>query len=269
MSRNIRKIVFGIVLLTLLVSALGVAAQDALPDLGGRTITVAIENAYLPFNFRDPATGEGMGWDYDALNDICTRLNCAIEWVETSWDGMIAAVSQGQFDMAADGITITDERAQMVDFSQGYIRTAQVLLARAGEDRFTDSASFAADANLIVGTQINTTNYDTAIALVGDSRVQAFETFGVAVQALLAGDVDAVVMDDNASAGYIGTNPDALTIVGDPLTSEALGFIFPKGSDLVEPINAAIDAMRADGTLDALYTKWFVEFDPNSISGGS
>ncbi len=261
-----RFTLLGFLLVFLLSSALVVAAQDALPDLGGREITVAVENAYLPFNFRDPQTGEGRGWDYDAINEICTRLNCVPVYVETSWDGMIAAVSQGQFDMAADGITITAERAEIVDFSDGYIRTAQVILARTGEDRFTDGDTLAADTSLIIGSQIGTTNYDTAVDLVGQDRVQAFETFGVAVQALLAGDVDAVLMDDNAGAGYIGANPDAIVIIGGELTSEELGFIFPAGSDLVEPVNAALASMRDDGTLDTLYTRWFEEFDAATMS---
>src|SRR5690606_17267842 len=94
---------------------------SGLPDLGGREITVAVENAYLPFNYIDPSTGEPAGWDYDALNAICGLLNCQPTFVEAGWEGMIQAVADGQYDMAADGITINEERAQLVDFSDGYI----------------------------------------------------------------------------------------------------------------------------------------------------
>lgn len=81
---------------------------DALPDLEGRVITVAVENAYPPFNMLGE-DGQGMGWDYDTVNEICRRLNCTPEFVETAWEGMILSVSQGQFDMAGDGITITED----------------------------------------------------------------------------------------------------------------------------------------------------------------
>jgi len=81
----------------------------------------------------------------------------------------------------------------------------------------------------------------------------------------LVGDVDAVIMDDSAGLGYIGANPDALQVIGEPLTSEELGFIFPPGSDLVEPVNAALASMRDDGTLDALFQTWFVDFDPSTL----
>src|SRR5687768_163895 len=68
------------------------AAAGELPNLGGRTVTVAVENLYLPFNYIDPATGEGAGWDYDALTEICNRLNCVPEFQATGWEGMIIAV---------------------------------------------------------------------------------------------------------------------------------------------------------------------------------
>ncbi len=73
---------------------------------------MAVENAYLPFNYIDPTSGEAAGWDYDAVGEICNRLNCVPEFVATGWEGMIIAVSEGQFDMAADGITITDETSR-------------------------------------------------------------------------------------------------------------------------------------------------------------
>ncbi|MCZ7669008.1 MAG: transporter substrate-binding domain-containing protein [Chloroflexi bacterium] len=69
----------------------------ALPDLAGREITIAVENAYLPFNYIDPATGEPAGWDYTVWNEICRLLNCAPSYIEAGWEGMIQAVADGQF----------------------------------------------------------------------------------------------------------------------------------------------------------------------------
>lgn len=242
-----------------------------LPDLGGRVITVAIENAYPPFNFIDEATNEPIGWDYDALAEICARINCVPEFIETSWDGMIVAISNNEFDMAADGITITEERAEIVAFSRGYVSLEQVLLTRVGEDRFDSIDSFVATEDLTLGVQQGTTNYFTAIDLLGEDspRIILFDTFPFAVLALIAGDIDAVVMDNVAGQGYVGANPDAVTIVGDSITAqEELGFIFPLGSDLVDPVNAALDSMDADGTLLELNLKWFagVEEDATEMS---
>lgn len=232
--------------------------QFDLVDLGGQTISVAVENAYPPFNSIDPDTGDAVGWDYDTVDEICARLNCVPEYVETSWDGMLVAVGTGQFDVAADGITITAERDEVVDFSIGYIRVDQVLLVRVDEDRFTSADELAADTDLRVGSQTGTTNYDVAIALVGEDRVTSYDLFPVAVQALIAGDVDAVVMDNTAGIGYVGANPDKVRVITTPLQSDYLGFAFPDGSDLVAPFNAALCSMMMDGTLDLINAAWFV-----------
>jgi polar amino acid transport system substrate-binding protein len=229
----------------------------ALPDLGGRTVTVAVENAYLPFNYIDAETNEPAGWDYDAIDEMCRRLNCVPDYQTFAWEPMIQAVADGQFDMAADGITITDERAEVVDFSDGYINIEQRIMVRVDEDRFEDPEALAADESLTIGTQTGTTNYDVAVELVGEDRVVPFEQFGFAVQALISGDVDAVIMDESAGQGYVGENADAVKLVGPSLSSDQLGFIFPKGSDLVEPFNLVIAQMKADGTLQALGEKFF------------
>ena len=137
--------------------------SSTLPDLGGRVITIAIENAYLPFNFiLLDGSGEADGWDYDFINEACARLNCTPEWVEFSWDPMIAAVADGQFDMAADGITITEERAQVVAFSDSYVATEQRLLVRVDEDRFSGPEDFAANTDYLLSEQIGPTNYAVA-----------------------------------------------------------------------------------------------------------
>jgi len=95
-------------------------------------------------------------------------------------------------------------------------------------------------------------------------RIKLFENFGAAVQALIIGDVDMVLMDAASSRGYIGANPEELKLVGDPLGTEEFGFIFTPGSDLVGSFNAAIQTMIADGFLDHLNTRWFFLYDPTA-----
>lgn len=228
----------------------------ALPDLGGREVKIAVENAYPPFNYINPATGQGEGWDYEAWNEICRLLNCKPVYQEASWEGMIQAVANKQYDAAADGITITPERAQQVDFSDGYIQVSQRLLVRKGENRFKNMDDFV-KTDLKLGTQTGTTNYETAKGLLPETRLQAFEQFPFAVQALINGDVDAVIMDETAGQGYVGNNAGQLELIGDPIKSDQLGFIFPKGSDLVQPVNAALNEMRSNGKLDELAQKYF------------
>lgn len=228
----------------------------ALPDLGGREVKVAVENAYPPFNYINPSTNQGEGWDYEAWNEICRLLNCKPVFQEASWEGMIQAVANKQYDAAADGITITPERAQQVDFSDGYIQVDQRLLVKKGETRFKNMDDFV-KTDLKLGTQTGTTNYETAKGLLPETRIQAFEQFPFAVQALINGDVDAVIMDETAGQGYVGTSGEQLELIGEPIKSDQLGFIFPKGSDLVQPVNAALTEMRSNGKLDELAQKYF------------
>lgn len=241
---------------------------DTLPDLGGRTVAAVTENAYTPLNFVDPKSGKAVGWEYDAVNEICRRLNCQVNWSTTAWDTMISAVREGQFDVGMDGITINDERKTQVDFSDPYLRAQQFMLVRADEDRFATGEEFAANEDLLIGTQAGTTNFYTAVEMLGGDetspRIKLLDTFGAAVQALLNGDVDMVTMDASSIKGYIGANPDELKVVGDPLSSEDFGFIFKPGSDLVAPFNVALKTMLEDGYLDHLNTKWFFLYDPGA-----
>ena len=118
-------------------------AEGHLPDLAGREVVVVTENAYPPLQFVDPASGNAIGWEYDAMAEIAKRLNIAVSYEDISWDAMIPAVSEGQFDMGMTGITIRDDRAEVVDFSDAYMRSEMVMMVRGDEDRFSDAASFA------------------------------------------------------------------------------------------------------------------------------
>ncbi|MGA2975463.1 MAG: transporter substrate-binding domain-containing protein [Spirochaetia bacterium] len=253
-------------LFAVLITVSGFGQTKALPDLKGRTIRAVTGNDFTPLNFVDPKTGKAVGWEYDAVNEMGKRLNARIAWNVTSWDTMIQAIRDGQFDVGMDGITITDERKQQVAFSDTYMTSQQFMLVRRDESRFTGPKDFAADPKLLIGSQAGTTTFYTAVYDVLDGnesnpRIKLFETFGATVQALLAKDVDCVLMDAATGKGYIGANPDKLKIIGGPLSSEDYGFIFKLGSDLVAPFNAALKSMKDDGTLDKLTTKWFTEYN--------
>ena len=217
---------------------------------------MALENAFMPFNGIDSASGQAIGWDYDALREICARLNCQPVFVATPWQGMLRAVAAGTYDMGADGITITAERARLVDYSDAYMAVGERLAARQGEARFASLDDFAA-GDYRIGAQAGTTNHALAIELVGAERVAGFARFPDAMQALLDGQVDAVVVDEYAGQGYSGVHADSVDLLPGALTQGQLGFVFPPGSDLIEPVNMALDSMRTDGTLDEINARWF------------
>jgi polar amino acid transport system substrate-binding protein len=233
----------------------GGSGTAGLPDLKGTTITVAVENAYPPFNSIDQSTGKGIGWDYDTVTEICKRLNCVVEFKQAAWDGIFPAMQAGEFDMLADGVTVTDDRAKIVDFSTPYVAVSQLLLVRADETRTT--AQMKDDANSKIGTQIQTTNAIAAKAYFTGKSIQEFEDFGAAILALKSGDIDGVVIDYIVGEGFMGENPGAFKFDdGEVSAGDELAFVFPPKSTLTAQVNAALAAMKADGTLDTLNKKW-------------
>ena len=184
-------------------------------------------------------------------------LNCQAEFVPAGWPDVIDQVAQGELDTAADGISITDERREIVDYSDAYMTVQQKFIVGLDDDRYP-SADDLINSDAIVATQVGTTNFELAEELLGgDSRIQAYDQFGLAIQALIAGDVDAVIIDDAAGLGYIGENADKVKTIDDGLQSDPLGFIYPQGSDLVEPVNAALEAMKESGFLNDIGVKFF------------
>ncbi len=268
----LRRFRVWVLLLIVILPSLNVLAQDAtpeatpsatelaasLPDLGGRTITIAVENAYPPYNYID-TDGNAVGWDYDTFRDICKAINCTPEFKEMAWDGMLIAVANGEVDVAADGITYTDDRAQSVDFSSLYQSYDETLLVRADEDRFTNSAGLKTISNYLVATQIGTTNEITAHNLFGEDHTKSYDTFGAAIEALLNNDVDAVVVDRPAAEGYEAAQGGMKTLSESLAGTEGLAFPFPKGSDLVAPVNAAMAYLQSTGRWNQIYTRWFNE----------
>ncbi len=230
------------------------STANKLPDLHGKHITVAVENAYPPFNFIDKKTGKPEGWDYDTVREICKRINCVPEFKQASWDGIFPAMQAGEYDMLADGVTITPERAKIVDFSEPYVTIGQVLLVRADEKGTLED--FKKDSSKIIGTQIGTTNEIVAKKTFPPDRVKSFEDFGGAIMALLSGDIDGVVIDNVTATGFMKENPGKLKIAAQITSDEKLGFVFPPGSPLKDAVNAALESMKADGTLQALNKKW-------------
>lgn len=243
------------------------AFAQEVPDLGGRTVSVVTENAYFPLQFVDPKSGKPIGWEYDAMEELAKRLNFKVEYQNTSWDAMIQAVSDKQYDIGMTGITIKDDRKEKVDFSDPYMKSEIFMLVRGDETRFTDPKSFAADEKLLVGAQAGTSPFYVAVYNVLDGneanpRIKLLETFAATVEALKSGDVDLVLTDSAAGKFISDGSGGALKLIGEPLQAEEFGFIFPKGSDLVTPINAGIAALKTDGTLDKLTQKWFVDYKP-------
>ena len=225
-------------------------------DLGGREVRIAVENAYPPFNKIDSETNDGVGWDYDVWREICEKLNCTPVFVEAAWDGLFEAMAAEEYDVAADGITIKIERTDRVAFSNPYMNIGQVILVRADEEEIMSEEDLVAMTDKMVGVQLGTTNEFVAIDVVGEERINSFETFDTPVLALMSGDVDAVIIDTVAAGGFMDENPGEMKVVDQITSGELLGFAYPHMSELIIPVNWAMKELFAEGRMDALCVKW-------------
>jgi polar amino acid transport system substrate-binding protein len=242
--------------------ALPAAAQE-LPDLEGREIGIGTAADYAPYAYLAEDTGAPAGWDIDMMNEACRRLNAACEWGVLAWDLLLEAVRDGQYDAAVDGITITVERAEVVDFSAPYLRSVTRMLVRGDETRFDGPEGFTAHPDATVAVLPGTSQYYTAVEtfLGGDEtnpRMVQMENYGAALLALQTGDVDVLLTDGVNAWVFEANSGGAIRPVGEPFAGEEFGIAFPPGSDLVAPFDAAVAAMRADGFLTSLDAKHLV-----------
>ena len=231
-------------------------SSSVLTDLEGREITVAVENAYPPFNYFNAETGEGEGWDYDILAELCERLNCVPMFVPMLWETTLETVGRGDIDMIASGVVITDERDRIVDFSDSNASAYQYLFVRNNESRFSGAGDIS-EGDYVIAAQADTVNSEKAGELVGDERVITFPILGDAVAAVVNGEADAFIHLLREGQELTGQGADQVMIAGEPLAQLDYGFVFSEGSDLVAAFNEAIAALKADGTFYELDEQYF------------
>ena len=233
--------------------SLGTALHAA--DLGGVTLKVGSDTTSPPMEFIDPATGAIVGFDVDVVNAICEKINCKAEFVTTGWDGIFTALQEGQFDLVASGVSITEERQQVMDFTEPYIINGQAILVRAADAALT--VDDFKDGKRKLSAQANTTDAATAEEIAGKDNVQAYDTFNGSVLALRNGDVDGVVINGANAGAYEAEFAGELVVTIRDLKADPLGLVFQKGDEKVAAFNEGLAAIKADGTLDALIAKYW------------
>lgn len=218
-------------------------------------VKVGTNAEYQPFEYVDES-GALVGFDIDIMNEIASRAGFTPEFVNTKWDGIFVALASGEFDTVISAVTITPERLETVDFSDSYFNAGQGIAVQADNDAITGPDSLA--AGMKVGVQTGTTG-DIWLTDNTEVEVNRFDENPLAVQALAAGDVDAVVADFPTLADILKSNPELnLKMVGEPFTEELYGIAIRKDqAELVASINAALASIKEDGTYDTLLDKWF------------
>jgi polar amino acid transport system substrate-binding protein len=236
-------------------AALAVVIAACGGDDESATLTVCSDIPYPPFEFVDETSPLGYsGFDIELIAAIGERLGREVSIVESGFDALTsgAAMAAGQCDVAIAAMTITPERAEQIDFSDVYYEAIQSLLVPEG-------SMIASIADLVpglrVGVQSGTTGEEYAVENIPGAEIVGFENPGDLLTALVAGTIDAVLQDAPVNEAHAAVNSTRVVETYD--TGESYGIAFAKGSPLVAEVNGALAALRADGTYDALFDKYF------------
>ncbi|WP_341862428.1 transporter substrate-binding domain-containing protein [Gymnodinialimonas sp. 57CJ19] len=234
--------------LILATTALTMTAGMALAD-GHSVVRMGTEGAYPPYNFIND-DGEVDGLERALGDELCARAELTCEWVTNEWDSIIPNLTSGNYDTIIAGMSITDERDEVIDFTQAYIPNTPTLFMGMDEDLELDGAVIAAQTNTIQAGYIAELENVTLIE---------FATPDETVAAVRNGEADAVFADNDFIL-QVAAEDDDLMIILDPVTlGQGVGMGLREGDELIAVFDAAITSMKEDGSLNALLLEWFGE----------
>ncbi len=218
-------------------------------------VRLGTEGAYAPWNFIDD-NGKLAGFEIELGNELCKRANLECEWVVNEWDSIIPNLIAGNYDAIIAGMSITDERKKSIDFTQDYFPPDPSRYAMASDANI--------DFNNLSGIKIGVQGATIQAAYVeenfaANNTILSYETADQSIADLTAGNVDVVLADGGFLEPIVEASNGALKFAGpEVMIGGGVGMGLRKEDDELEAkLNAAIDSVKADGTLDKLIAKWF------------
>ncbi len=226
------------------------AAATELTTVEAGKLTMATNAAFPPYEMTTDA-GEFEGIDIETAQAIADKLGLELQIDDMDFDAALLSVQQGKADIVMAGVTVTDERKAVMDFSDSYATGIQSIIVPEG----SDIASPDDLAGKKIGTQRGTTGYIYCSDDFGDENVVAYDDGLTAVQALNNGQVDAVVIDNAPAKEFVAANP-GLVILDTSYAEEDYAIGMAKGSSLEDAVNAVLEELKADGTLQSIVDKY-------------
>ncbi|WP_031515565.1 basic amino acid ABC transporter substrate-binding protein [Desulfofalx alkaliphila] len=269
----------GLVLVTvmaLMMAAVGCGGGDkpadekAGDDAGKQALKVAFEPTFAPFELTNEA-GEYVGFDIDLIKAIAEVQGLEVELQSLGFDGLIPALQVGQVDVVISGMTITEKRAEQVNFSIPYYESGLVIAVRSDNDSIEKPEDLAGKT---IAAQIGTTGAMAAEEFAEEygATVRTFNTTDLVFMELTNGGVDAVINDLPVTQEYLDKRADGrLKIVGDVLEGEDyFGIAVAKdNTELLETINEGLLKLKENGTYAEIYKKWFYGYEPPEYLPGN
>lgn len=243
MKHRLWYLLIGPMLISLVLS--GCAPKDK--------VVIATDATWPPFESINEQTKEIEGFDIDLMTAIAEEAGLEIEFMNVAWDPLLAGMAQGQYDVAISAMTITEERAKQFFFSDPYFEAGQIVTVRTDNTNITNKNTLPGK---VVGAQIGTTGSFEIEKIIG-ADLKTYDDIGLAFQDLMNGQIDAVVADNPLALGYVNKYPDKLKTAGEVFTEESYGIAISKDrEDLLEKINAGLQAVKEKGLIEELAKKW-------------
>ena len=226
------------------------AAAGELTTVEAGKLTMATNAAFPPYEMTTDA-GDFEGIDIETAQAIADKLGLELQIDDMDFDAALLSVQQGKADIVMAGVTVTDERKAVMDFSDSYATGIQSIIVPEGSD-ITSPDDLAGKK---IGTQRGTTGYIYCSDDFGDENVVAYDDGLTAVQALNNGQVDAVVIDNAPAQEFVAANP-GLKILDTSYAEEDYAIGMAKNSPLEDAVNSVLEELKADGTLQAIVDKY-------------
>ena len=253
MTYYFRRALLAVVLLAaLFTAACGSSQNGADSTAASGVLRVGTEGTYAPFSYQDPATGQLAGYDVDVATAVAGKLGKKVEFVQTPWDSIFAALEANRFDVVANEVTITPERQSKYDLSNPYSVGEGVIITRANDDSITSLDDLKGKT---AGATV-TSNW-AQVSRDAGATLEPVEGFTQAITLLNQGRVDAVVNDSIAFHAYQAETNDQSVKIGATIGEKSeQGFAARKNSGLLPELNNALDELKADGTLATISQKY-------------
>jgi len=229
-------------------AVLALSTSALLADDADRTIRMSTAGGYPPYNFINDQ-GEVDGYERELGDELCARAELTCEWVLNDWDSIIPNLVSGNYDTIMAGMSITDERDEVIDFTQNYFKPApSIYVATSGDTDPSDAVIAVETASLQA----------SHVATLGGPMIE-FPTINEAVSAVRSGEADAVFAERDYVKPLIEAANGELVVTGEPIVlGQGVGIgVRESDAELKEKLNAGIAAMKEDGTLNELLKKWF------------
>ena len=232
------------------------ATEEAAETVSGDFTTVEAGKLHMATNAAFPPyemtadDGSFVGIDVEVATAIAEKLGLELVVDDMDFDAALTAAQQNKSDMVMAGVTVTDERLAVMDFSDSYATGVQVVIVPEGSDITLDNLG-----DQQIGTQRGTTGNIYCTDDYGEEHVIAYDNGITAVQALQNGQVDCVVIDSAPAQALVDANP-GLTILDTEYITENYAIGFPKNSDLLPAVNEALAELIEDGTVQSIVDKY-------------